>query len=53
MITKYLKKVIDNKLMLNDHIKYTRNKILKSIGILYKCKQFLNKQTLRNHYFAI
>ena len=50
LITKFLGIVIDSKLKWNEHIKYIRNKISKSIGILYKCKQFLDKKTLRNLY---
>ena len=36
-----------------DHINYTRNKILKSIGILYKYRPFLNKRTSKKLWHRI
>ena len=34
--TQFLGIIIDNKLRWNDHITYVKNKISKSLGILYK-----------------
>ena len=39
--TKFLGVIIDNKLRWSDHITYTKNKIAKSIGIIYKPGTFL------------
>lgn len=50
--TKFLGIIIDNKLKWNDHVSYVKNKISKSIGIFYRARHFLNKQTLRNLYFT-
>ena len=50
--TKFLGVIIDNKLNWSDHILYIKNKIAKSIGILYKTRTFLNKNTLRNLYYT-
>ena len=41
--TKFLGVIIDSKLKWSDHIRYTKNKISKSIGILTKIRRFLNK----------
>ena len=48
--TKFLGVIIDNKLKWTEHIMYIKNKISKSIGILYKIRNFINKQTLINLY---
>ena len=40
--TKFLGVIIDNKLRWNDHITYVKNKISKSLGILYKIRRYLN-----------
>ena len=50
--TKLLGVIIDRKLNWVDHIIYINNKIAKSIGILYKIRHFLDKQTLKNLYFT-
>ena len=44
--------IIDNKLRWSDHINYIKNKISKSIGIINKTRNFLNKNTLRNLYYT-
>ena len=49
--TKFLVLIIDNKLRWNDHITYVKNKILKSLGILYKIRQYLGNTTLTNMYY--
>ena len=50
--TKFLGVIIDDKFNWISHITYIKNKISKSIGILYRTRQFLNKDTLRNLYFT-
>ena len=50
--TQFLGIIIDNKLNWSAHITYTKNKISKSIGIIYKIRKFMDKQTLRNMYFS-
>ena len=49
--TKLLGVIIDNKLKWNDHIKYVKNKILKSLGIPYKIRRYLDNTTLTNMYY--
>ena len=35
-----------------EHLKYTENKIAKSIGLMYKTKPFLDKDSLLSLYFS-
>ena len=50
--TKFLGVIIDSKLNWAAHILYIKNKIAKSLGIIFKIRSFLNKLTLRNMYFT-
>ena len=50
--TKFLGVIIDDKLNWKEHIQYIKNKISKSIGILYKVRPYLCTGTLRNLYFS-
>ena len=50
IITKFLGVIIDHKFEWNDHITYVKNKISKSIGILYKIQRFLDMNTLIQMY---
>ena len=50
--TKFLGVIIDNRLRWNDHITYVNNKILKSLGILYKIRRYLDNTTLTNMYYS-
>ena len=50
--TKFLGVIIDHKFKWNDHITYVRNKISKSIGILYKIRRFLDMNTLIQMYHS-
>ena len=50
--TQFLGVIIDNKINWSDHIKYTCNKISKSIGIIKKVKNKLNKKTYIIHLFT-
>ena len=45
--TKFLGVIIDNKLKWNDHIIYIKNVISKSIGIICKMRQYLDRTTLK------
>ncbi len=49
---KFLGVIIDNKLNWNEHIIYIKNKISKSIGIIYKTRKFVDKKTLVNMYYT-
>jgi hypothetical protein len=50
--TKFLGVILDNDLTWKPHVLHLSNKISKSIGILYRARQFLNKIILRQLYFA-
>ena len=43
---KFLGVLSDKNLSWKDHIKYTENKISKNIGILYKARDYLSKESL-------
>ena len=44
--------IIDNKLNWHEHIIYIKNKISKSIGIIYKVRKYVEKQTIKNMYYT-
>ena len=48
--TKFLGVLLDDNLSWNEHLKYTENKIAKSIGLMYKAKPFLD--CLLSLYFS-
>ena len=50
--TKFLGVIIDDKLKWTEHIQSIKNKMSKSIGILIKIRQYLDKVTLKNLYFT-
>jgi hypothetical protein len=50
--TKFLGVILDNGLTWKQHAFYLSNKISKSIGILSRARQFLNKSILRQLYYA-
>ena len=50
--TKFLRVIIDHKLNWSDHILCIKNKISKSIGIINKIRNLLDRNTLRNLYFT-
>ena len=50
--TKFLGVIIDHKFKWNDHITYVKNKISKSIGILYNIQRFLDMNTLIQMYHS-
>ena len=52
MNTKFLGVIIDSKLNWAAHILYIKNNISKSIGIIFKIRNFLDKHILRNMYFT-
>ena len=49
---KFLGVIIDNKLNWHEHIIYIKNKISKSIGIIYKVRKYVEKQTIKNMYYT-
>ena len=51
-MTKFLGVYIDENLSWKYHIENVCNKVSKSIGILYKSRHVLNKQLLKQLYFA-
>ena len=50
--TKFLGVLLDENLSWKEHLKYTQNKIAKSIGLMYKAKPFLDKDSLLSLYFS-
>ena len=50
--TFFLGILMDNQLNWSDHINYIKNKISKSLGIIYKIRSFLNRITQRNLYYT-
>ena len=49
----FLRVIRDNNLNWKPHISYTKNKISKSIAILYKVKDFLNEKSLYTLYCSL
>ena len=49
---KFLRVLLDESLSWKPHIKYIENKIAKNIGLLFKAKSFLNKQSLLSLYYS-
>ena len=49
---KYLGVIIDNKLTWIPHIIHVKNKVSKGIGIMFKAKKLLKKNTLINLYHS-
>ena len=49
---KYLGIIVDHKLNWIDHITYVKAKISKGIGIMYKARKYLNKNSLKTLYHA-
>ena len=49
---KFLGIIVDENLKWNHHIKHVTNKISKGVGIFYKARKHLNKQTLMNLYYT-
>ena len=43
---KYLGVIIDDNLNLSEHIETLKNKLLKTIGVLYKTRYYLNEKSL-------
>lgn len=50
--TKFLGVILDSKLSWKPHVAYIKGKISKSIGIIHRAKQFLNRQSLISLYYA-
>ena len=52
-VTKFLGVFIDNRVKYDKHIDHVRNKISKSIGIMYRIRNFIPHKCLKDLYFAI
>ena len=50
--SKFLGVIIDERLTFNNHIQYMKGKISRAMGILYKCRKYLNQSTLLTLYNA-
>ena len=50
--TKFLGVLLDETFSWKEHLKYTENKIAKSIELMYKAKPFLDKDSLLSLYFS-
>ena len=50
---KFLGVIIDNKFTWQDHIYYIKNKITKSMGIIYKIRKYVVWQTLIDLYYSL
>ena len=50
--TKFLGVLLDKNLSWGKHLKYTENKIAKNIGLMYKTKPFLDKDSLLSLHFS-
>ena len=49
---KFLGVLLDQHLTWKEHIKFTENKLVKNIGILYKSKPYLDKRALLCLYYS-
>ena len=50
--TKFLGVIIDQNLTFYNHIQYMKGKISRALGILYKCRKYVNRSTLLTLYNA-
>ena len=50
--TKFLGILLDEILSWKEHLKLTKNKVAKNIGLIYKTKPYLNKDSLLALYFS-
>ena len=51
-LIKFLGALLDEHFSWKEHIRYTENKVAKSIGLLYKAKPFLGKHFLLTMYYS-
>ena len=49
---KFLGVLLDDNLSWKEHIKYLENKIAKNIGLMYRAKPFLDKESLSALYYS-
>ena len=52
-VTKFLDVILDENITWKSHINSIETKLSKSIGIIYKVRQFLNYNCLKNLYFSM
>ena len=50
--TKFLGILLDENLSWKEHLKLTENKVPKNIGLIYKARSYLNKDSLLALYFS-
>ena len=51
-LMKFLSVLLDHNLSWKEHIKYLENKIAKNIGLMYRGKAFLDKESLLALYYS-
>ena len=49
---RFLGALLDENLSLKDHVKYTENKVVKKINLLYRGKLFLDKNSLLTLFYS-
>ena len=50
--TKFLGVILDQHLTFESHVQYTKGKIARGIGILYKAKKYLKESSMKTLYYA-
>ena len=50
--TKFLGVILDQHLTFEPHVQYTKGKIARGIGILYKAKKYLKESSMKTLYYA-
>lgn len=50
--TKFLGVIIDEKLTFREHTQYLKGKVSRGLGIMYKAKRYLNKETYMTLYYS-
>ena len=51
-LIKFLGALLDEHFSWKEHVRYTENKVAKSIDLLYKAKPFLGKHSLLTLYYS-
>lgn len=50
--TKFLGVILDDQLSFKEHVRYIKGKIHKSIGIIFKARMYLNRESLVSLYYS-